>query len=203
LGRPEGAKNKKTLERLGELRSRLAAGMSESDIRTVMGLSPNQWANLVQIHYESSTPENNAQFMFRFAARQADRYRTVAAVLPSITGKRHARAGLVDPETGRKFPLWAERPQSSKVCQVVKTLAELDNQSLNVGVKLGVYQEAPRRVQVNGEVQVQAQSPEALAARVFDLLQEGGFEPGKFLEAPDEIEAEFEDVEGVEGAEDV
>ena len=180
MGRPAGSLNEKTKGRIDEYRRRIAAGLSEDQARDAMKLTEHEWKSLLTSHYRTATPENNAQFMFRFAVRQADRYRAVAATLSSLQGTRHPRAGEVDPDTGKPFPAWIKPPDADRLCRVVKTLADLDVQTLEVGLRLGIYREAPRRIEAGVELRSGdgaeggEDDPRSLAERLISTMEEVG-----------------------------
>ena len=169
MSRPAGNMNLSTKSRLDELRRGVAAGMPEDQIQATMGLSAKPWRRLLQHHYASASPENNAQYMFRFAIRQADRYKLVASTISSVQGVRHPRAGEANPATGRPFPSWEKPPDVDKLCRIVRVLADLDAQTLDIGLRLGIYEEAPRRIELGGGVDVRMTDERAFAVYEEEL----------------------------------
>lgn len=172
MSRTKGSVNKRTTERLEELRSRFALGQTEDEALREMlvpeegpdgeplpgpdgklqlrPLTQRERTRLLSNHYATAGPENNSHFYARATLRWSRRQAEIARVLSIARGIRHPNAGKVrDPETGARWPEFEVAPRAELSLQALRCADQLDRTLLDTGTRLGMLREPPTEISVS------------------------------------------------------
>jgi hypothetical protein len=148
IPRKKGTRNKVTLQRLAKMRQLIAMGLSDFEIKERLELTGDQFSHLREVHLQESKGDSNLSFWIRYKDKQALRYREAMRALGYFHGvdnphrKVDAQGRFTDPTDAFLVPPMVQ------TLQAIRLMADLDNQELEVGLRLNVFQREPERVDV-------------------------------------------------------
>ena len=132
-----GTINKRTRERLVEMRRKMALGYSDFEIKDQMKLSRAEWLRLLEHHYEGADFTSTIHQWANFQARKGFQYQEL------VRGLQNAR-GIDNPRWGQPGePRFLEKPNEKDVAVLVRGMAELDRDSIATGLRLAVFPVGP------------------------------------------------------------
>jgi len=149
MAKTKGALNKSTKERLSELRSRMALGQMDIEIREAMSLNPKQYDYLLQKHAETTGGKlSSTMFFHGYELRKAYQYAQLAKMVKmGMFGVEHPKYGHNQPN-GKPYPKWEMPPNHANVVAAIRAMVALDRDRVEMGIRLGALDAAPTDLRV-------------------------------------------------------
>lgn len=202
-GRPrvKGERTKKVEARLARMRSLVAMGLSDTEIRERIEegtLTDKQWYTLRSTLLQESKGESNLSFWVRFKERHDLRYREAIRLLGFAHGidnphrKVDAQGRFLDPTDA-----FLVKPNVQQSVQVLRLMKDLEESKVEIGLRLNVFQREPTRVMVGRlpEEMTDAELQLAFEEAVRDAAKSLHCSEGEMLaliQRGQTIDAEFE-----------